>query len=104
MPKPVINFLYIIFLDNFYFSLVIFLLLVSFLLLRRFLGFRYPYSFAIFTWSALVIIGSLVAVLLLLDFFSHGKGMERLTLVPLILGASPLFVCTLAALFIFPKK
>ncbi len=104
MPKPIINFLYVIFLDNFYLSVAIILLLFSFLVLRQFSGFRYPYFLAVFNWSALVTIGISVAVILILNCFSPGKGMDPLTLIPLILGTSPLLVCTLAVLFLFPKK
>jgi hypothetical protein len=104
MPKILISFLSLVFIDLFYLSLIVSLFLVFCLLCRRFFGLNYSYPLAIINWSVLVVTAGVVAVILLVDFFSHEKGIERLSLVPLMLGVSPLFFSALVSFFLFPKK
>jgi hypothetical protein len=104
MSKLVINVLGVIFLDNLYLSTGLWLVFLTSLIARKFFNFDYPYLIAISSWLFLVFFAAIVAVIFTIEFFSHEKGMDRLALVPYILGGTPLFVCAIVALFIFPKK
>lgn len=104
MSKVFIDFFSIIFLDNFYLTTAVWLILLGSLVSRKLFHFNYSYAIAISSWIFLVIAAIAVAAILAIDFFSHPKGLDRLTLVPYILGASPLFGCAILALFFFPKK
>jgi hypothetical protein len=66
------------FVDLFYTVLTVSLLLVSFLPTIRFITFSYSCQLAIISWSILVAAAVSVAVILLLEFFSLEKGIERL--------------------------
>ncbi|MEO5933217.1 MAG: hypothetical protein ABIQ08_06670 [Duganella sp.] len=104
MSKVIVNILAVIFLDNFYLTTGLWLILLASLVARRFFNFDYPYSLAISSWFFLVVTAGIVGGILAIDFFSHHKGMDRLTLVPYILGASPLFVSAILAAFMLPQK
>jgi hypothetical protein len=104
MPEILMIFLQLAFIDLFYVSLVVSLCLFFCLLCRRFFVLNYSYQLAITNWIVLVVTAGIVAIFLLVDFFSHEKGVDRMSLVPLMLGASPLFFSALASLFLFPKK
>ena len=104
MSKIIINVFAVIFLDNFYLITGVWLILLATLASRRFFHFDYPYAIAISSWVFLVTTAVVIAAILAIDFFSHPKGLDRLTLVPYILGASPLFACAILALLCVPKK
>lgn len=104
MPKILMIFLSLVFIDLFYVSLIVSLFLLFCLLCRRLFVLKYPYQLAIINWSVLVVTAGAVAAILLVDFFLHEKGFERLSLVSLILGASPLFFSAIVSFFLFPKK
>ena len=104
MSGVILNILAVIFLDYFYLTTGFWLILLTSLAGRRFLHFDYSYSLAISSWFVLVVTAGIVGAILAIDFFSHHKGMDRLTLVPYVLGASPLFVSAVLAAFMLPKK
>jgi len=104
MSGVILNILAVIFLDYFYLTAGFWLILLTSLAGRRFLHFDYSYSLAISSWFFLVVTAGIVGAILAIDFFSHHKGMDRLTLVPYVLGASPLFVSAVLAAFMLPKK
>ena len=104
MSKVILNILTVIFLDNFYLTTGFWLILLVSLAWRRFCYFEYPYSLAISSWFFLMVMAGVVGVTLAINFFSHQKGMDRLTLVPYILGASPLFISAILAAVMLPKN
>jgi hypothetical protein len=104
MPKIIINSLSLIFIDLFPISLIVPLVSISLLVFRRFFGFNYSYQLAVIIWNVLIAAAGIIAAIMLIEFFSYDKGIERLALVPLILGASPLFLSALVSLFLLPKK
>lgn len=103
MSKNILNILEVIFLDNFYFTTGICVVLLAGLVLRRFSDVDYSYSLAILNWFVLSAAAIVVFSILAIDFFSHQSGLDRLTLIPSILGASPLLICALIATF-FDQK
>ncbi|WP_090315770.1 hypothetical protein [Duganella sp. CF517] len=104
MPEAVIDILTAIFLDHFNWATGVCVILLATLASRKFLHVRYPYVLALCGWVFLLVSGTAVAAVLTIDFLSHGQGLERLALVVLFLGASPLFACALLAVFMFPRK
>jgi hypothetical protein len=104
MSKLILNILAVIFLDNFFLMTGLWLILLASLTARRFFHFEFPYFLAISSWVFLIVTASVVGAILVIDFFSHQKGMDRLTLVPYILGASPLFISAILATFMLPKN
>jgi hypothetical protein len=104
MSKLFLNVLAVIFLDNFYWTTGFWLMLLAFVAARRFLHFRPPYFIAISSWFFLMVTPGVVGAILVIDFFSHQKGMDRLTLIPYVLGAIPLFISAILAAFMLPRK
>lgn len=104
MSKLIHNVLAVIFLDNFFLTTAFWLILLASLAARRFFHFESPYFWAISSWVFLMVAASVVGAILVIDFFLHQKGMDRLTLVPYILGASPLFISAILAAFILPRN
>ncbi|HEY8100598.1 MAG TPA: hypothetical protein VIF82_07560, partial [Burkholderiaceae bacterium] len=62
-----------------------------------------PLALAIPTWYLIVVTGVVVFLYLLIDFFSHDQGMDRVASIPLILGTSPLFISLLIVIFFYPS-
>jgi hypothetical protein len=104
MPKLIPDLLAVIFLDNFYLTIGLWLTLLASLTTRRFFHFEFSYFLAICSWVFLIVTASVVGAILLIDLFSQQKGMDRLTLVPYILGVSPLFISAILAAFMLPKN
>ena len=104
MSELILNILAAIFLDNFFLTTGCWLTLFALLVARRFFPFEYPYFLAISSWVVLIVTASVVGTILVVDFFSHQKGMDRLTLIPYIFGASPLFISAILAAFMLPRK
>lgn len=103
MPKIIINSLSFIFIDLFPISLIVPLALISILGFRRFFGFNYSCQLTVIIWNILIAAAGIIAAIMLIEFFSYDKGIERLALIPLILGASPLFLSALVS-FLVAKK
>lgn len=103
MSKYLLDIFAVVFIDNFYYSTAIWIALTIFLLIRKFFGFNYSYLMAISTSFFLIASAALVVSFLVIEFFSQGKGIDRLALVPYILGAAPLFLCAIIAIFMIPK-
>ena len=93
-----------IFLDYFYISNSIFVLLTSFLVFCHFYKIKLLSILMLVIWYIIVSVGAFVFIFLIIDFFSQGKGLGRLASIPLILGASPLFLCFFILIFIYPKR
>lgn len=55
-------------------------------------------------WSLLIVAGIAVTGVLATEFFSHPRGMDRLAVVPVILGAGPLIVGAVVGLLLRPRK
>ncbi len=104
MSKYLLDIFAVTFLDNFYYSTAIWITLTIFLSIRKFFGFNYSYLMAISSCFFLIVSAVVVASFLIVEFFSQGKGMDRLALVPYILGAAPLFFCAITAIFLIPKN
>ena len=104
MSKLMLNILAAIFLDNFLLTTGFCLILLASLAARRFFHFAYPYFWVIASWLFLTITASVIGAIVVIDFLSHWAGTDRLTLVPCILGASPLFISAILAAFLLPKN
>lgn len=104
MSKLIFEILATIFLDNFFLTTGFWLVLLVSLAARRFFHFESPYFFAICSWVFLMVTARFVGAILAIEFFSHQEGMDRLALVPYILGASPLFISAILATFMLPRN
>jgi hypothetical protein len=92
-----------IFLDHFTLTTLIISLFTSMLLARRFLNLNIPFMLSALIWYLIVIFATSIFSFLLIDFFSHGQGMDRLANLPLLLATLPLVVSFFIVIFIYPK-
>jgi hypothetical protein len=82
-----------VFLDNFLPTSFICVAALAVLLARRYTSVRLPDSLVDGCRKTLTAAAAVVTAFLLVSFFMHGQGMDRLALIPLWLGASPLILC-----------
>jgi hypothetical protein len=92
----------IIFFDHALWSRSIILGLVAVLAIRRWSSWPLPRSFAITTWWFLVLTAGSITAFLVCQFFSYEKGLERLTILVVFLGTTPLLIAGFLAILIFP--
>lgn len=81
-----------------------FLALLLALVARKFRFPDYPFAIAAVIWCGLILSAVVVAIAWLSEFFSHGEGLVRMALVPVLMGALPLFVFAIIALFLRPRR
>lgn len=93
-----------IFLDHFFITTSILVLLTSTVVSYRFFKLNVPSILILSIWYSVVSIAALVFAILIIDFFSQGKGLDRLASIPLLLGVSPLLLCFFVLVFMYPKK
>lgn len=91
-----------IFLDHFYLTTSLLVLLTATVVLCRFSIIELPRASILAIWYAIVIPSVLVLTFLIVDFFSQGEGLDRLGRIPLFIGVSPLFLCSCILIFVFP--
>lgn len=92
-----------IFLDHFTLTTLIISLFTSMLLARHFLNLNIPLILSASIWYLIVIFATSIFSFLLIGFFSHGQGMDRLASLPLLLATLPLVVSFFIVIFIYPK-
>lgn len=98
------NLLAILFFDNLALTNGLFLALLLALVAMKFRHPDYPFAIAMIVWCGLMLAAPVVAIAWLSEFFAHGKGLDRLALVPVLIGAAPLFVFAAIALFLRPRR
>lgn len=96
----------VIFFDNAFWSGLTLFVLITILAVKRWSSLPLPRSLAIAVWWFLVLAAAAVTVFLVAQFFSYQKGIERLAVLVVFLGTTPLLIAALLAIFIFrlPNK
>lgn len=94
-----------VFLDNFYFSAFMITVLAILLAVSRWSSQMVPDKLVLATWWFLVLGGIAVSAWLIVQFFSYPQGVDRLAVIVVFLGAAPLFIAALLAIFVLrPRK
>lgn len=93
-----------IFLDYFYITTSILVLLTGIVIAYRYLKINLPLIIPLSIWYLVVSMAVLIFAFLIVNFYSTGPGLDRLASIPLLLATSPLFVCFLILVFIYPRK
>jgi cytochrome bd-type quinol oxidase subunit 1 len=92
-----------IFFDHFLLAAMMSISALLVVICRLYSWFKFSDRAAEFCRKLLVYGAVLTAAVLLISFFAHGQGIDRLALVPFLLAASPLIVSGLIAALIPPK-
>lgn len=92
----------VIFLENFPVTSAISLLALAVLINQRFFQPILPRPLALACWSFLVVVSGIVVTALIWTYVEYNEGTTRLALVPYLLCTSPLILCGLLAIPLFP--
>lgn len=98
------NLLAVLFLDHPALTCGFFLALLLALVARKFRYPGFPFPIAMLIWCGLMLAALVVAIAWSSAFFAHGKGIDRLVLVPVLMGAAPLFIFATIAMFLRPRR
>jgi hypothetical protein len=92
----------VVFLENFPITSVVCLLALAVLINQRFFRPILPRALALVCWSFLVVGTCIVVTALVWTYVENNEGTTRLALVPYVLCTSPLMLCGLLAILLFP--
>lgn len=91
-----------VFLENFPITSAICLLALAVLINQRFFRPILPRALALACWSFLVVAAGIDVTALVWTYVEYNEGTTRLALVPYVLCTSPLILCGLLAIPLFP--
>lgn len=93
-----------IFLQNFYISVPIILLMTLTIVLKRWFKFAIPEAIVNAIYWFLIIGGIIVPVPLIIQMYSYPKGIDRLAVFVTLMVASPLYLGASVALAAYPRR
>jgi hypothetical protein len=102
--ENIANLLQTILIDYFFVTTVIVFLITASLFIKQYYKIDQYRVLAMSLWILIVIAGVLIYALLLIEFFSHGKGVDRLAVVPYLLGAIPIALSAIALTFLYSRQ
>lgn len=93
-----------IFLENFYISVPIILVMVLTIVLKRWFKFAIPEAIVSAIYWLLIIGGIVVPVILIIQMYSYPKGIDRLAVFVTLMVASPLYLGASVAIAAYPRR